>query len=289
MELAQFKTEVKKISGSDNNQQQLEELIFEYFSHKPISYYEIEPGRFIVRGRHNKNGEVFSKSSQLSYNKNSDEIKLGRVNYAGQQAFYGVVPHQNNNSDSFSTVMMEISRNSIQDLNAKREYFTIGKWQVQNSLRVAVMPFAKSCANRNPDMKAMKQYYDEYLVKMFGQHPANQYFLESLEYISDLLCQYKDRAECYRICAGFYNALLRICNSSHHIIDGLVYPSACNAGAGINIVLKPDAVDSKLYLEWVQMAVMRRHPADPYDLFFGPISDEQIPNSSGDFSFKSIF
>ncbi len=288
MELADFKERAQALSESDITQAELEELIGVYFSHKPIPYYHIEPGRFVARGRYNKNGEIFHNKSQLSYNSKISEVLPGRANYAHQPKFYAAISHDTEYSDTVSTVIMEVAHNHIHDLRANREYFTLSRWRVKKELVVVVLPFSKSIANRNPNMVAMREYYNDYLVKQFGNHPANQYFLDSLEYISDLYCQYENKTGCYRICAAFYNALLKICRNMSHDIDGLVYPSANTFAAGINIVLNAKSVDEKLELDWIQMIAMQRNPADECDIFFSHASDEQVPDKNGNFYFKKI-
>lgn len=288
MELSEFKERLGKLLENETSQQVLEEFIGEYFSHKPIPYYHIEAGKFVARGRYNENGAIFHNQSQLSYNNDFSKVSLGRANYTGQSLFYAVLPHKTEYSDTISTVIMEVAHNHIHNLEAKREYFTVSRWRVKKELVVAVLPFAKAIVGRNPSLMTMREYYNGYLVQQFGAHPANKYFLDSLEYISDFYCQYENKESCYRIGAAFYNALLKICQNSGHHIDGLVYPSANTLGAGINIVLNAKSVDEKLKLDWVQMIAMQRNPSDKYDLFFPKVSDEQEPDSDGNFYFKTI-
>ncbi|MEZ5016077.1 MAG: RES domain-containing protein [Flavipsychrobacter sp.] len=290
MELETFKDQVWELAKNGATQQELEDFVGMFYSHKPISYYEIEAGRFIARGRYNENGEIFCNKDQLSYIKDDlSKVKPGRANFSGQPVFYAAIPHDSTYSNTISTIMMEVALNSIHNFQTSREYFTVGRWRVKKPLTVAVLPFSATNLDRNPSMSAMREYYNNYLIKQFGHHPANQYFLDSLEYISDLFCRYDNRDISYQICAAFFNAICKMFSKDNTAIDGIVYPSANTYNAGINIALNTKSVDEKLELDWVQMIAMQRNPSNPYDLFFGHASDEQFPDVSGNFCFKNVF
>lgn len=220
MELRHFKEQVERRSASVEDITALEGLMVAYFSHKPIPTIPIEVGRFIARGRYNESGKVFSKRIEITYNTNISKIKPGRANYSQQPGFYAVFPHSNSFSNTFSTVMAEIAMNHLKDLKLSREYFTIGRWRVCSELKVAILPFAQLCIEKNSFMREMSEGYEKLLNDRHGDHPANAYFIESLRYISELFCQYDDIDRCYRICACFYNALLKILGN-HKLTYGL--------------------------------------------------------------------
>src|SRR5690606_111592 len=102
-------------------------LCFELISRLPLPVHLVE-NTFILRGRENINGEVFSKAQELSYNPLPDKIKLGRFNRENEPVFYGALPITSHNADGQLTTICESCKElfdavSDQDLR----YFTIGK------------------------------------------------------------------------------------------------------------------------------------------------------------------
>ena len=69
----------------------LKNICFDLISRLPLPIHQFD-NAFILRSRPNFNGEVFSRTTEISYNQNIDKIKLNRFNLKGEPAFYGAAP-----------------------------------------------------------------------------------------------------------------------------------------------------------------------------------------------------
>lgn len=73
-------------------------------------------------------------------------------------------------------------------------------------------------------------------------------------------------------------------------MDGLIYPSANTEAAGLNIALRKEAVDDGIVqLDCVIMVAMQRDPANPKNICFPLVSDEEPPDEKGNFNFKHVW
>ncbi len=88
-------------------------------------------------------------------------------------------------------------------------------------------------------------------MRDFGQSnsEAVQYWKDSLEYISDALCELDNKKTWYRISSAFFNYTMRFAKDQNKNIDGMMYPSANTQGAGLNVVLKKES-DITLYIKF---------------------------------------
>jgi hypothetical protein len=291
MKVSDFKNRLFQLLDTSATQVEIEEAVFDFFVTKPLLVLTASHP-FLARARINENGEIFSKTSQLSYNPKSAMIKMQRANYARQQVFYGAVPSKTDYADCQTTALVESCMEHVRDHSITHAYLTIGKWNINRPLMVGILPFSSMSCKKNDDFKTANENYNKIFSETFGEKSkeAIRYFKESLEFMSDIFCQVKDKEKCYPVSAAYYNVLHKFSRKKKVYLDGLIYPSANTEAAGMNIALRKDAIDDgSLSLDRAIMFRMQRNPSNPKLITFPVVSDEQIPDMHGDFSFKYVW
>lgn len=291
MEVSEFRTRLTALANDPVVKlDTIEDFIYDFFSTKPLPRVD-SLHKFVVRASLTDHGKPFSNVSRCSYNPIADSITLQRCNYPGQQIFYAALPSKDDYIDAANVAILEVAMKYIKQEDIKEHFLTISRWGLKRKLRVAMLPFVKKYSTFNKDLSDSVQLY----LNIFRQSFAPQYqyavdyFIESLECMSDYLCEVESstcesRELIYRITAPFVNAVWRYSNINHHGLEGLVYASANTHARGQNIVIKKELVDSGIvFCDYVQMFKFSRDWNNPKSITFDAISNGVEPDEAGNF------
>jgi hypothetical protein len=246
---------------------------------------------FCARARYNRNGEVFSKKNQLSYNPKPSEISIQRANFAEQQLFYAAVPSKSDFATCTSTSLIEVAMEYVKNEAVQREYFTLSRWNFNRPLNIVILPFSKSSHLKNIDFSDAYNIQKSFINQ--SEHLDDirkNIHLDALEFISDIFCQKNEKRVCYKISATYYNLIEKYLDFNKIPFDGIAYPSANTEAAGMNIVLRKEIVDDgTLSFYYAVMNIMQRNPNNPKDITFKRGSDDAFPDEEGNFHFNYIY
>lgn len=208
----------------------------------PIVRKSVYVGESFIRQRNNVKGCRFTNISELSYPPAS-MTKMGRANIDGNPLFYACsFPLEVNERNPIPryTSVLETS-NIIWDRNMSGiERATISRWKVVKELDLIALPFigeySKPCSEL---IEVVKMWQ----LKCIGSIPKDA--LELMLYMArEIAKEFTESWEYFKI-ANFVYYLLYM-NMKTNDADGIIYPSVATQGAGLNVALKPCAVDNKL-------------------------------------------
>ncbi len=214
---------------------------------------------YILRARANYQGEVFKEQQDISYNtKCPDKIKLGRFNLEKESMFYAVVP-SSEQGRLIATVALECCKELVDEDNINQyQYFTFGKWGVNDNLWVLNLCLNDGAMAVN---EGLRRTVTNYLDTMESnlQPNAFNFFKKYWKFFSDLSCTKHEKDQQYIINNAFMHAVWEHYNES---FNGIIYPSSMTKHEGINLVLTPSAVDRHLTLSQAFMYKILRDPSD---------------------------
>jgi hypothetical protein len=210
----------------------------------------------IIRGRPNKENEMFCQESDISYISNKedfDKISLGRFNRKRESMFYGAIPTENKETDYIKTSMLECCK-ELSSFTVERQLITVGGWLVKEKFHVINLCFDEKHYKDNPNFK---EHLDEYLNKLDECYSFEMaHFVKHfLKFFSALSSTKLGDNTSYFITTALFVAIKDYYEKvKKEKIWGLIYPSAITDAKGLNIVLTPDAVKSFLQLYHVTQA-----------------------------------
>jgi len=203
MEFLEFKTMILQYAEDENiDSGKIEELIVDFFKRKAIPNLE-SIQKFVVRCSINNPGEVFKNTSRCSYNPNPKSIGLQRCNYPKQQVFYCSMYSDTDLAFSSLTCIVETAWEHIEDLTTMRTYCTLSRWQCKRPLQLWVLPFSELSCEKNRDFKKIRMN----MTNILDKHIGSKEIIQSLEFMSDVFCERKNKRLYHRISSSFYNAL----------------------------------------------------------------------------------
>lgn len=110
----------------------------------------------------------------------------------------------------------------------------------------------------------------------------SQQIIKSLEYMSNVFCESKNKNYYYKISAAYFNTLLFFQKTKVLEFDGLVYPSANTEASGMNVVLKKELVNEKIiYCLNATMYLIKRNPYNSDEISFMPASNTTLVKENG--------
>lgn len=212
----------------------------------PIIHSEIKPFRLFRYRKHYKNEDFFNTSEELTYRKDILSInKFGRLNEPGQGYFYC---NDNKNQNTGIAEIVSVFRGNEE---SNEEILTIGMWNVNKTLNLAVILPNNENNGINSEFDKLKESYNNFLdktehfedVKILNEFIANEFTLD-LE---------KDKSN-YKITCAYSNNI----KEKFPEIDGIVYASVKSEFNGTNIVLWPEVVDSKIEFFAARKSIFKR-------------------------------
>lgn len=234
-----------KEDNSIGSYSHIKNILFNQFI--PVFCTEIRPSKIIRYRKHNKDNrdDLFKTSEDLSYRKDILSISnFGRANEPGQGFFYC---NDNKNQDTGISEIVSVLRGNI---HSEEEVLTIGAWNLNQSLKLAIILPLKSSFLSQEDLKNMEKFYSQIAegneleeIKKFVNFIAEEFYLDID----------KDNSN-YKVTAAFSNYVRNVFPE----IDGIMYSSIKSEHTGINIVLWPETADSKLEFARARKTVFKK-------------------------------
>lgn len=287
MEFKVFKKTILDLASDEKvSLRQIQAFVTRYFKMKHIPHLDSHQS-FVVRCSMNDPGEVFRNVSRCSYNPIPKKIKLQRANYPEQQVFYCSMYSDTDNASSSLTCIVETAWEHIERLDEMRNYCTLSRWQCTRPLKLWVLPFSEESCNKNRDFNRIRENMTS-LIRKDGRNSEDT--ILALEFISDCFADRKNKQVSYRITSAFYNSLLFFEKFMSQQYDGVIYPSANTEGAGLNVVLKKELIDTRiLYCDVAVMYSITRSPSNLKNLSAFPASNDSTAGTEGKLSFTTIY
>ncbi len=292
MNLEEFKHLILEVSTESADIEIISQILRDYYINIPITTVELKVP-FVARARINYNGEMFSKREHLSYNPNPDFIKMQRANSEGQQVFYAAVPNPGEDIGSCqNTALLETAMEYVRDYKISRQIITLSRWGLKRPLIVSVLPFYELSYKKNEDFRKANDEYRKLInekLQGVSQEKKTEY-ISSLEFISEVFCKTENKQLYYKISSCYFNMIIEVTKYNNIHLDGLLYPSANTGAAGGNLALLKGAIDSNaLEFDYAVMMAMHRHPSNPNDITFYPVSEGIAPDMHGNFNFSAVW
>jgi hypothetical protein len=227
------------LSRIDLNSKGADSEISDLITNKLIVPYiltMIPKGFYLYRARINETNISFTRREEISYNRDTNKIRLGRANLPEQSIFYA--------SHKWETPLLETSPLLTQGIKNGIETFTIGRWLVEESFPLfALIPNLELL---DENIEFFKNYRNllENDPELNNPHAKNH-----LQFFSDQFSiQAKGNENLYKISSAYFNHV--ITNSKERVL-GMLYPTVEYYFKDLNVALLPEAVDRFLTLDMV--------------------------------------
>jgi hypothetical protein len=260
--LMNYVNEFNNIEFTSEKFYELKEVCKVIFRNVPFMISTIDAA-IITRARRNLK-ELFSHKDQISYNKHLASIQAGRFNQEHESVFYGCLPTFNENGEYINygnqCPMFEVCKEISTHEGLKFPvFFTLGVWKVTKQLSVLNLCFEDDHLSHNSGISSDVKFFSD-AVKAHCSERAFDYIKGVWKYFSNLSRKWENVPfpNYYHILTAFYKAFDEYSKlNKYEDIDGVIYPSAVTQAKGLNIVLRPGAVEKCLELENVEMYTLK--------------------------------
>ncbi len=248
----------------------------------PFSTAIIHKGAIIERVRYNEPGKpFFTKEADISYIRDPDTIKqclinFGRCNKPFTPCFYGSI-------ESFeipqprATALSEARAfyTNIENESYEGDTFTVGRWITNRDFVCAEIIFAQKAILENSYVS--RSYRDR--LKELVVYPDKTFNLNLTKFYSEEFAKMIQRGDefNYKISAAVSELVFYVSG-----VAGIIFPSVATDCRGLNIALKPSAVDN--FLEFKGAYTVTTHGKGKYFLV-NPFQDV-ISWDKGNVNFK---
>ena len=229
----------EEIGSTNPDFGKLKSLCFELVRRLPLPIQLLQ-NTFILRGRENINGEVFSKLQELSYNPIANRIGLGRFNLNGESVFYGAVPITSHNASGQLTTICE-SCKELFDSDSKHhlKYFTVGKWNILKPIKTVVLTFFENAKERSWHVGNLNPNYESFLSSICNAEDLRKCH-KFYSFFSEYAAKKYDSGDNYLLTTAFFHALQQYYGSD----IGILYSSSMTDNTGLNVAFSKDVLDS---------------------------------------------
>lgn len=210
----------------------------------PLSLAKVKANINIDRVRKNKNSELFTNISELSYIKDKYVIDkflttFGRANLPHQVMFYGALQTSHIAQQRLTAIAETSSLFRVPNQNCiEGEVYTVSRWEVQNEFLVVEVVFSEYALANNSDIRKAFENQKKFLEAHNLPKEDLEFHLEFLKFISEQFSKKVNNPDDYKISAAYTNLVLL-----HPDVNGVAYPSVQTDYFGVNIVLPPEIVD----------------------------------------------
>ena len=207
---------------------------------------EYQPNKLIRYRRHSENcPHYFKHSSELEFRRDILNIsEFGRCNEPGQGFFYC---NDNQNEHTGLAESLSLFRGNLQSTD---ESFTIGAWNLNAPLKLAVILPSENLKGKNNEFDKLKTAFSEFQndsnfeeLKILIEFIANEYTLDLIKEKSN-----------YKVTCAFSNYV----KESFSELDGIMYASVKSEFTGQNIVLWPEVVEKKLEFYAARRLILKK-------------------------------
>lgn len=212
----------------------------------------------IFRAQCNRLNELFSTQSRISYNKNRlDLIKPGKFNVWNQAVFYGSLPYQSVNENSYCppsmTACLETCKNlSDKNVTTHMQDFTVGRWKIRHRFQAVNLCFDDVHLSQNVELQQTNKIFISNMTDFFCSRAGD--FIKSIFQFFSSLCRSSSTDRAYCVLTALFVSIqtyYKVNDLGH--IGALISPSAATEGTGLNIVISTQIVDKHLILDAVRM------------------------------------
>ncbi len=198
---------------------------------------------FLERGRMNDNfNSPFCTQKDISYRTDNKNIKYyGRANRPHSSMWYGSFASK----DILTPVVTIFGEMKTQREVYKQHDFTIGRWEVINDLNLVNI-----VSENDPKFNDLQRM----VYEQIGNDRERQKIIDVTKFIAKVFSKPVNEKEDhnYKISVAFTDIILNNSfqfNGKNTRFDGIIYPSIQIKGKqGMNVVLKPESVDTCLKL-----------------------------------------
>jgi hypothetical protein len=278
--IAKLKAEVEKENPSFTL---LEDTCYDLICRLPIPIHLFE-NTFVLRARPNE-PQLFSKQSEISYNSEKPHlIKLQRFNLDEEQVFYCAAPIDGHNANGTITTISESFKEIFDEKNNwQRKSLTIGKWNIQKSIKLLSLAFYDRALNKSFHLQNIVPPFQMFLDEVFDIEDQEKCRL-FYGFFSQCAGKTTDTRNNYLLTTAFYHAVRKYYGEE----VGILYSSASTENYGINIVLSKKIIDSDyLNLDSVVVYELFKNPFNEYRLFALPTMLAFV-NGREDFKLKRM-
>ncbi len=174
---------------------------------------------------HNSDEEFIENIDRLSYRKEEEVKKFGRVNRPFQVYFYA--------SDNANTCLSELNWKIKMEIEQKKEIaITIGQWTFQRDLNICVIP--------DWENKTMNSFIE----KIDSLKTLSLENINILKGINELILTEDDNSNIHQVTSAFCNVIVYDSIKQDINIDGFLYTSVKDR-IGYNLALFPELIDNK--------------------------------------------
>ena len=237
------KERLDSLSSSEENIQELYSIFNSVDGNAlPLIRFYINEGAFVIRQRINPKGNDISLISELSYPPVLFCKEYGRANLPYHPMFYCCSFSSDGDAPLPRFLTLLETSEYIKDTESTGiERATCSRWDVIEKLDLLALPFSSSYKRTTKEIEQIKAEWE----KERNNKNINKEALELIEYMSNEIAKNITNNKDYFKIANFVNYLLYI-NIRTKDSDGIIFPSVAAEGQGFNVVLKPEAADSKL-------------------------------------------
>lgn len=247
---------LNKLSSLDLKQYPFEDIyecLFAMNGILPIIITTIHPGTIIVRGRNYNKNEDFSLARSHSYPPSVYVNSNGRANLIHSSVFYGSInPIDIDGPKARMTILCEIGKTYRK--NAVDETIVFSSWEVISPLELVTICSSHLYTSLNPDMAALRKEF----CRKYSNFPG----FKVIQFLGDEFSKIVDDDKNYEyLITGVFSDIICGCNN----YDGVYYPSVQIGGAGMNVALKPEAVNRCLRLLGASEVDFKRNGLEIYE------------------------
>jgi hypothetical protein len=263
----------------------LKELCFDLVSRLPLPVNHLDNGNFVLRARENKNGEVFSRISDMSYNPITKLIEPGRFNRKKEPVFYCTAPVNSANGSGQITSICEPCKELFDSkCEDDLKYFTIGKLNILKLVKIIVLTFFQPAEQKSPHIGNINPHYVNFLRASCNTADLEK-CLRFYTFFSGYAARKYDTPEKYLLTTAFFHALRKYYGTD---ID-ILYSSAMKKNNGLNLALSKELVDDNyLELEGALMFKSMRSKVTRKSYTIVPCTDYALVGNDGRFRFKYL-
>jgi len=240
-----FRRVLKELKALDLSLYPSDEIIslFKQLDNLPVLITTLLPGRRIIRGRSYNEGEDFSLIDYHSYRPKEMNDEYQRASIPKQTMFYGAVTSgEQEEPVARVTILTEIGKTMNQDAEYEKVMFSA--WEVIEDINLISVMQCQFYQSPNKMMQTLE--------KRFNDELKYDYEREFWNFIATEFAKKNTSLDYDYIISAYFSTMA--CNAC----DGVYYPSVRIDGAGMNVAIKPEVIDSKLrFLGAVDCDVVR--------------------------------
>lgn len=240
MTLEKIKKIVEDLRNLDLSKKPEKEIIslFAKAAEFPVVHSIIYPGRIIVRGQNYDSSANYSIPARHSFKPQNTNDTYQRASLPSQTMFYGAVTafEEGDNVPLARHIIITEIAEIVKD-KVDKETIVFSSWEVIEELNLISIIQSEDYKTPSKIVLDLQETY-----KMISQ---NQPGVEFMNFISSEFSKEDvSKEEDFKyIISALYAKMM--CDFG---FDGVAYPSVRAGGAGMNVAIKPDAVNKKMRL-----------------------------------------